>query len=74
MIIFRRIINKMNKVLVNEIKSIGNFSSEDIELFFSFLEGNFIPKGDHFLSEGQVSHYVAYITSGLICIMKCMMG
>ena len=65
MIIFRRIINKMNDILVNEIKSIGNFSGEDIELFFSFLEESFIAKGDHFLTEGQVSHHVAYITSGL---------
>jgi len=55
----------MNDILVNEIKSIGNFSKEDIELFFSFLEESFIAKGDHFLSEGQISHYVAYITSGL---------
>jgi CRP-like cAMP-binding protein len=55
----------MNDKLFNEIKSLGKFSDEDIELFFSFLEESFIAKGDHFLSEGQVSHYVAYITSGL---------
>jgi CRP/FNR family transcriptional regulator, anaerobic regulatory protein len=62
---FRMVINKMNVILLNQIKSIGNFSDEDIELFFSFLEESFIAKGDHFLNEGQVSHYVAYITSGL---------
>ena len=55
----------MNDKLFNEIKSLGRFSDEDIELFFSFLEDSFIAKGDHFLREGQVSHYVAYITSGL---------
>jgi CRP/FNR family transcriptional regulator, anaerobic regulatory protein len=65
MIKFRRIINKMNDKLLNEIKSISNFSNEDIELFFSFLEESFIAKGDHFLKEGQLSHYVAYVTSGL---------
>jgi CRP/FNR family transcriptional regulator, anaerobic regulatory protein len=65
MIKFRRIIIKMNDKLLNEIKSIGDFSDEDIELFFGFLEENFIAKGNHFLNEGQLSHYVAYVTSGL---------
>jgi CRP/FNR family transcriptional regulator, anaerobic regulatory protein len=55
----------MNVKLFNEIKSLGKFSEEDIELFFSFLEESFIAKGDHFLNVGQISHYVAYITSGL---------
>jgi len=55
----------MNDKLLNEIKSIGKFSDKDIELFFSFLEESFIAKGDHFLNEGQVSHYLGYITSGL---------
>ena len=55
----------MNDKLFNEIKSLGKFSDEDIELFFSFLDESFIAKGDHFLNAGQISHYVAYITSGL---------
>ena len=55
----------MNDKLFNEIKSLGKFTDEDIELFFSFLEESFIEKGDHFLNVGQISHYVAYITSGL---------
>jgi hypothetical protein len=46
----------MNNTLVKEIRSIGDFSDEDIELFFSFLEEGFVAKGDHFLNEGQVSH------------------
>ena len=54
----------MNDKLFNEIKLLGKFSDEDIELFFSFLEESFIAKGDHFLKAGQISHYVAYITSG----------
>src|ERR1700677_2669883 len=55
----------MNDLLINEIRTIGDFSDQDIELFISFLEEKFIAKGDHFLNEGQVSHHVAYITSGL---------
>jgi CRP-like cAMP-binding protein len=51
--------------LSNEIKSIANFSDVDIELFAGFLEESFVAKGDHFLKEGEISHYIAYITSGL---------
>lgn len=51
--------------LVNEMKSISNFSDADIELFINHLDEYFVGKGEHFLTEGQVSHYVAYIKSGL---------
>jgi CRP-like cAMP-binding protein len=51
--------------MIREIKRIDNFSDEDIEVLLGYLEKCFIPKGDHFLSIGQVSRHIAYITSGL---------
>ncbi len=51
--------------LISEIKKIDTFSDEEIDLFFGHLVEGFIAKGDHFLKTGEVSHYVAYITSGL---------
>jgi CRP-like cAMP-binding protein len=55
----------MTNKLIAEIKTIADFSDDEIAQFFGYLEEDFIPKGDHFLKFGQVSHYVAYITSGL---------
>lgn len=52
--------------LINEIKKIDNFSEEEIDTFFSFLEEDFIAKGDYFLRIGEVSRHLAYITSGLM--------
>jgi CRP-like cAMP-binding protein len=51
--------------LADEIKTIDNFSDDDIDLFFSLMDEHFIKRGDNFLNEGQVSHYMAYIKSGL---------
>jgi CRP-like cAMP-binding protein len=51
--------------LTAEIKKIADFSEDEVEHFFDFLEEDFIAKGDYFLKFGQVSHWVAYITSGL---------
>lgn len=55
----------MPERLIKEIKAIDDFSGEDMSLFFSLLEEFSIAKGDHFVNIGQVSHHVAYITSGL---------
>jgi CRP-like cAMP-binding protein len=55
----------MPEQLIKEIKAIDDFSSQDIELFFSLLEEFFIEKGDHFVNIGQVSYHVGYIKSGL---------
>jgi CRP-like cAMP-binding protein len=44
---------------------IDSFSSEDISLFMNSLERVVLEKGEHFLREGQVSHHLAYIESGL---------
>jgi CRP/FNR family transcriptional regulator, anaerobic regulatory protein len=60
--------------LVAEIKKIDSFSNEEIELFFGFLDEGFIAKGDHFLKLGEVSHYVAYIVSGLAMHYKISDG
>jgi len=51
--------------LISDIKKIDNFSDEEIDQFFSYLTEGFIAKGDHFLKMGEVSHHVAFITSGL---------
>lgn len=51
--------------LIAEMKSIADFSSTDIELFINSFEASFIPKGEYFLKEGQISRHLGYITSGL---------
>ena len=60
--------------LISDIKKIDNFSDEEIDLFFGYLTEGFIAKGDHFLKIGEVSHYVAYITSGLAMHYKMYDG
>jgi len=55
----------MHQNLIAEIKSVNNFSVEDIELFINHLDEFFVAKGEHFLQDGQISHYVAYVKSGL---------
>lgn len=60
----------MSDKLIGEIKSVDNFSEEDIELFRNSLETIFIPKGDYFLKAGQVSKYIGYIESGLVIYYK----
>ena len=57
---------KMINKLTAEIKKIADFSDDEIDRFFGYLEEDIIPKGGHFLQFGQVSHFVAYITSGLV--------
>jgi len=51
--------------LITEIKTIDNFSSVDIDLFIGLMDRVSLEKGDHFIREGQVSHHLAYIDSGL---------
>jgi CRP/FNR family transcriptional regulator, anaerobic regulatory protein len=51
--------------LIRDIKKIDHFTDEEIDTFFSYLTEGFIAKGDHFLKIGEVSHHVAFITSGL---------
>ena len=60
--------------LKKEIKSIADFSEEDIELFGNALEEAFIPKGEHFLREGQISKHLGYIKSGLTMYYKISEG
>ncbi len=60
--------------LIGEIKKIDTFSDEDIDLFFGYMTEDFMAKGDHFLKFGEVSHYVAYITSGLAMHYKMYDG
>jgi CRP-like cAMP-binding protein len=51
--------------LIAEIKTVGDFSASDLNLFISLLDRAVLAKGDHFLRIGQVSYHVAYIDSGL---------
>ena len=60
--------------LKKEIKSIADFSEADIELFGNALEEAFIPKGEHFLHEGQISKHLGYIKSGLTMYYKISEG
>lgn len=64
----------MTDNLISEIKSIGNFSSEDIALFSNSFKETFISKGEHFLLEGEISKYLGYIKSGLVMHYKIING
>jgi CRP/FNR family transcriptional regulator, anaerobic regulatory protein len=55
----------MLDVLIGKIKSLADFSGDEIDFFVSKLEEYFIPKGEHFLKEGQISRHLGYIVSGL---------
>ncbi len=60
----------MSDQLIAAIKSIDDFSAEDLEQFRNALEPIFIPKGEYFLKAGQVSKYIGYIESGLVLYYK----
>lgn len=60
----------MIEKISTEIKSMGNFSDEDLLLFFSKFKKIQLAKGDHFLIEGQISKQIAYIESGLVMYYK----
>jgi len=55
----------MVDTLIKNIRSISNFSADDIDFFISKLESFFIAKGQHFLMEGQICRHLAYVESGL---------
>jgi CRP/FNR family transcriptional regulator, anaerobic regulatory protein len=60
--------------LWTKIKTIADFSEEDVVLFKQSLEVLFIPKGEHFLKEGQISSHLGYINSGLMMYYKIIDG
>lgn len=60
--------------LREQIKRIHTFDEEDINLFVGFLNELTIKKGEYFLKEGQVSHYVAYLIEGLTMHYKLHEG
>lgn len=64
----------MTDHLIAEVKQIGNFSDEDMTYFLNSLTNVFIPKGENFLREGQVSRQLAYIKSGLAMHYKIVDG
>ena len=60
--------------LLTKIKSIGDFSEEEIYLLFSSFNELFIEKGEYFLKEGQISNHFAYLKSGLTMHCKTHEG
>jgi CRP-like cAMP-binding protein len=64
----------MIEKLKAEIKSITDYSEEDILLFWDALEQTFIPKGEHFLEEGQICRHIGYLNSGLMMYYKIADG
>jgi len=60
----------MIEKLSAQIKSMGNFSEDDLALFFSKFKKINLAKGEHFLQEGRVSKQIAYIKSGLLMYYK----
>jgi CRP/FNR family transcriptional regulator, anaerobic regulatory protein len=65
--------NMADELLV-EIKKVIDVSEEGISLFMQSFEEKFIPKGDFFLKEGQVSKHFGYIKSGLMMYYKIVDG
>ncbi|MES1219424.1 MAG: Crp/Fnr family transcriptional regulator [Bacteroidota bacterium] len=55
----------MSDRLVNSIQTIGNFSTAEIDFFVSHLDEVVLGRGEHFLEEGQVSHHLGFIESGI---------
>ena len=51
--------------LKSNIRHLGHFSEDEMDVFISKSEVLQLKKGDHFLKEGQVSNYIAYINKGL---------
>lgn len=66
--------HKMADKLIAEIKTIADFSDDDIALFMQAMEESFIPKGEHFLKDGQVSRHIGYLKSGLMMYYKIIDG
>lgn len=64
----------MPDILIKKIKSIDSFSEHEIDFFISSLEYFFIPKGEHFLIEGQVCRHLGYIKSGLVMYYRVHNG
>ncbi|GAA4335388.1 Crp/Fnr family transcriptional regulator [Mucilaginibacter gynuensis] len=64
----------MPEELIKKIRSIGNFSDADIAFFIDKLDETVIAKGEHFLSEGQVSRHLGYVVSGLAMHYKVYDG
>lgn len=64
----------MDDKLVAEIKTIAEFSDQEITGFVDALEPAFIPKGEYFLKEGQVSKSIGYVKSGLLMYYKIVDG
>lgn len=56
----------MSQRLVDEIRAITDVSDIEAAEFLQSLDTVFIPKGEYFLREGQVSRRLGYIEAGLV--------
>ncbi len=64
----------MYEILIEKMKAVDNFTEEEIEFFTSLLVPQFLPRGDHFLREGQICRYLGYVESGLLMYYRLHNG
>jgi len=64
----------MPDTLIQKVKSIANFSEEDIDFFVSCLEEFTVAKGDHLLQDGQICRHLGYIETGLVMYYRLYDG
>lgn len=60
--------------LIKKIKTIADFSIEEINFFVGKLNEVFIQKGEHILKEGQVCRQLGFIVSGLVMYYRLHEG
>lgn len=56
--------------ILNNIKKFAQFDEEELHAFSMILKEKYLPKGEHFLKEGQVSNEIGYINEGLLMHYK----
>jgi CRP/FNR family transcriptional regulator, anaerobic regulatory protein len=64
----------MSGTLIDSMKSIGNFSEEEISSFINKLEAVKLPKGENFLNEGKICRYLGYVETGLLMYYRTYGG
>ncbi|RYU91899.1 Crp/Fnr family transcriptional regulator [Mucilaginibacter terrigena] len=64
----------MLDTLIKKIRSLDNFSQNEIDFFVGSLEPFQIAKGEHFLKEGQVCRHLGFIESGLVMYYRVYDG
>jgi CRP-like cAMP-binding protein len=72
--IFKSILICMLDILIKKIRSIDNFSQNEIDFFVDKLEPLTVAKGDHVLKEGQVCRHLGFIESGIVMYYRVYDG